>query len=587
LWRALWRHFKSLRFGLILLAIIAGVCVYGAVRFSANPALGKSQVPIARTTVFQSWWFASLLALFAFQLLVSTWHVTVMSLTLWRRKEFRDDAKFFASTPAPTATLRLGDGGMEKLRSITRKRFSFSHTKTHSLFAHRGLMSRVGPTVVHAGMLIVLGAGMLRAVLLHQGVVVPEGRFLIAEGERSSTIVEPVDPAQIVGGSNVKTRDIPGGVSLRLLDFSAERHPNVPDAAFFSSLLEIYDPRTQGVRVVQVDMNHALKLNGFTFHQSQYSELKDEGEKRQEYDVRVRETGERVAILDASPGAPVRLGKTGKFIVFEGAGAGSSWHIFHPTRSLDTLDQGIVGAPPMDGSVTLTVAQFFPAFGIGEDGKPANLGNKPSNPVAEIVVAENGVETARGWVEIAGAKSVDSAWQNSLPFTIRFQDMQVRPGAAEVAWQQPGQVLFMLEVRTRATDIVLWRDGVTLRESTAPIPMRKTWSERLASVPGGSTHVVFFNREIPRHLSVLSVVREPTIPATTFGVAVILFGAIMTFVSRYSALYAFEDTTDGVCHLALVPRWSHGRAAAENDLAGLLVELRTAGIEVVKGPFKT
>lgn len=510
-----------------------------------------------------------------------------MSLTLWRRKEFRDDAKFFATTSAPTATLRLGAEGMEKLRALARRRFSFSHTKTHALFAHRGLMSRVGPTVVHAGMLIVLGAGMLRAVLLHQGVVVPEGRFLIAEGERSSTIVEPVDPAQIVGGSNVKTREIPDGASLRLLDFSAERHPNVPDAAFFSSLLEIYDPKTQGVRVVQVDMNHALKLNGFQFHQSQYSELKDDGEKRQEYDVRVRETGERIAMLDASPGAPVRLGKTGDYIEFAGAGAGGTWRIFDPANPLDTKDEGIVGAAPTEGSITLTIAQFFPAFAMGADGTPTNLNNEPSNPVAEIVVRESGTETARGWVEISGAKPVDPSWQNSLPFTIRFQDMQVRPGAAEVAWQQPGQVRFMLELRTRATDIVLWRDGVTLGEKSAPIPMRKTWGDRLAAVPGASKHVVFYNGEVPRYLSVLSVVREPTIPATTFGVAVILLGAIMTFIARYSALYAFDDKESGLCHLALVPRWSHGRAAAESDLAALLEELRASGVEVVKGPAKT
>jgi len=509
-----------------------------------------------------------------------------MSLTLWRRKEFREDPNFFATTAAPSATIRLGDEGMEKLRAIARRRFSFTHTKTHSLFAHRGLMSRVGPTVVHAGMLIVLGAGMLRAILLHQGVVVPEGRFLIAEGERSSTIVEPVDPAQIVGGSNVKTREIPEGATLRLLDFSTERHPNVPDAAFFSSLLEIYEPETKRVRVVQVDMNHALRLYGFTFHQSQYSELNDDGEKRQEYDVRVRESGERVAILDASPGAPVRLGKTGHFIVFDGPGAGSSWHIFDPEKPLDTLDEGIVGAAPADGAVTLTVAQFFPAFSIGKDGKPVNAGNDPSHPVAELIVTQDGTESARGWVAIDGAPPVDSPWQNSLPFKVNFLDMQVRPGATNVAWQQPGQVRFMLEVRTRATDIVLWRDGMTLGEQSGSIPMRRSWSERLAAVPGASKHVVFFNREIPRHLSVLSVVREPTIPATTFGVAVILLGAMMTFVTRYSALYAFDNATEGVCHLALVPRWSHGRAAAQGDLATLLEELRASGIEVVKGPAK-
>ncbi len=577
-WRAAYRFFKSLKCGLILLALIAAVCVYGAVGYAANPALGKNQVSLARAQVFQSTWFAALLGVFAIQLLVSTWHVTVMSLTLWKRRDFRRDRDFYDEALAPRVRMRLA-APIAKVRQVLAPGMTYLHEEDGAIFGQSGLASRVGPTIVHAGMLLVLGAGMVRAFLLQQGVVISEGRFIVAEGEAQNLLVQPINRAQMVGGANTDARPLPDGMWIRLLDFDADTHPNVGEPSFFSSLLEIVDPAAGTARVVQVDMNHSLNLHGMNFHQAAYDTVEAESPHRFEYELREAGTGRLIARDDASPGVPARAGRSGLFIEVSAAAPGAKWRLFDARDPLGSTATGTVVAAPKPGSYTFTAGSFVrDAVPEGEDGV-REQGGGLRNPALNLRVDRDGATVAQGWLGVAGNTPAIGPPKSfaSLPFEVRLEDFTVNPSRPAAELGQPDTAEFLLTLRARESGVVLDQVRVPSAGTSPPVTHAPgTREEAIKSQLPPGTPIVFLHGPTKRHVTVLSVVREPTIPVTTIGVGVILLGAIMTFVTRYRALYGREQ--DGMLDLLLVPRWGHGREAARRELDSMATRLEAAGL---------
>lgn len=577
-WRAAYRFFKSLKFGLILLAVIAGVCVYGAVGYAANPALGKNQVSLARAQVFQSTWFAALLGLFALQLLVSTWHVTVMSLTLWRRRDFRREASFYDEALAPRVRLRL-EGPVEQVRVVLAPSMTYLHAEDGALFGQAGLASRVGPTIVHAGMLLVLGAGMVRAFLLQQGVVIPEGRFVVAEGEAQNLLVQPINRAQLVGGANTDARPLPGGLWMRLLDFDAETHPNVGEPSFFSSLLEIVDPSAGTVRVVQVDMNHSLNLHGMNFHQAAYDTVEAESPHRFEFEIREAGTGRLIARDDASPGVPTRAGRSGNFIEFDSSQPGGAWRLFGAADPKGSLATGTTLEAPRPATFTFTAGALLrDAVPEGDEGARDQSGQL-RNPALNLRVERDGETVAQGWLGVAGSTPAIGPPKSFgvLPFAVRLEDFNVNPASDPGLLGQKGTAEYFLTLRSRETGVALEQVVVPSGGTSVPVKFAAGTRElAMKSAAPAGTPLVFVHGPTKRYVSVLSVVREPTIPFTTLGVGVILIGAIMTFVTRYRALYGRVE--GGMLDLLLVPRWGHGRDAARRELEGLAARLESSGV---------
>lgn len=577
-----WRTFKSLRFGLFLLGLIGVACIYGTMGYASNAALGNHQIPLARAKVFNAPWFAALLAVFAVQLVVSTWHVTLLAFRIWGRKEFKRSAASFAPavTRGPRAEVRLPEGtDIAAVEAALRRGFTRFHREGGALFAHRGLLSRVGPTVVHAGMIMILAAGMVRYVLVTNGTVMSEGRFIAAEGETSNIVWEPRDHSQSIGGSNVQPREIPNKKYIRVLDFDEVKHANVNSPAYFSSLVEITDPLTNRVSVHQLDMNHSVNIDGLQFHQAGYEAIAEERPTRFLFDVRNPQTGKRIAVTDASARVPVRIGETDWHLIVDGTAPGARWQIFHRDQPTVILAKGRVDGGATGGEFTYEVVRFFPNFQIDREAmQPFNANNDPANPAAELVMYLNGQPIATQWIFFDPQIQSQNPPRDSV-YAFELRDVLVPSGQAPDAdLTQPGAARFVLAAIDRTSGKTAREDSLTLGERSAPLPYKMEQPPAAAPEPGAQFAVTNLG-PTTRYTTVLSVVNEPTVPATVLGVAVIFLGALMTFISRYEALYGLLSADGRTLQLALVPRWGRGYENAAEALEGILARLTALGAQ--------
>ncbi len=572
-----WRFFKSLKMGILLLAMIGAVCVYGTMGYASNAALGNNQIPMARKMVFQSPWFAGLLVLFAVQLVLSTWHVTLMSLGIGRRREFRRDPGYFEPSGggAPRATVPFS-GTDEELHSELSRRFSRVHRDGDAWFAHRGLRTRVGPTVVHAGMIIVLAAGLVRFIMVQSGRIVSEGRFIAAEGEFSNAIWEPVDESLSIGGGNVKAREIPGQHYIRVLDFDEDQHANIGSPKYFSSLVEITDPSTGVITVRQLDMNHSTAIEGLEFHQAGYEAMQEERPTRFLFDVRSRASKERIAVTDASANTPVRIGETDYHLIVDGTHAGAKWQIFRRDDPMAIHASGILGGTGGATMAQFSIVAFYPDFAIDrEKMEPYNASEEPRNPAAQLVTFVNGDPASVDWLFLDRELAALTPPQNPhLRFDLH--DIQVPANAEKPDWQTPGAVRFLVDVAPRDGSGTTQTLALVLGEKSPPRPLPARQADTAAATGSEKDFEVLLLGPTTRYMTILSVTNEPTTPLTTGGVIVILIGAIMTFSGRYEALYGLRDPRTGELKLALVPRWGYGTQAARLSL-GELVEALSRG----------
>src|SRR5690606_35210161 len=170
-----------LKMGLFLLSLICAVCIYGTMFYAANKVYGDNAIPMAKARVFNAWWFFSLLGLFFVQFVISTWHVTKMSFGIWSKRDF-SRSRDYLTIGRNRANIEVPDGP-DHIERVLRRRFTRAHRDGNRFFAHAGLRQRIGPTIVHAGIVVILLAGLCRIYLDRKGYVLSEGRFIGSEGE--------------------------------------------------------------------------------------------------------------------------------------------------------------------------------------------------------------------------------------------------------------------------------------------------------------------------------------------------------------------------------------------------------------------
>ncbi len=557
-----WRFVVSLKCGILLLATIGAVAIWGTTTIAANDSLGDNAITIARSHVFESWWFVALLLLFAIQLILSTWHVTIMSFTIWWKRQFRSSPDYYKYGSSPRAEIPV-TGDIEEAEKFIALRFTRSHRDGNLFFAHKGILSRFGPTIVHIGILTVIFSQVIRVMLIWSGGVISEGRFIGGEGERTAMIFEPLTTEQQLSGQNIRPFPIPFWITV--LDFDEINHPNSNVPAYFSSLIKVEDPRTQEVTYAQLDMNHSFARDGLEFHQAGYTPLPPDRFQRFNFDVRNRLINERIAITDTHPFNRVRIGDTENFLEVDGTEAGARWHIFSTESPLEPIAAGIV-IGQRESNWSFSVEEFYPSFRIDEEsGMPENASQSPDNPAARIGLFSEGQPVSETWLffdpELAGMVPPTGA-----PFTLRFEDIQV-PREVEmedVVWNQPGAAMFVIGVHDKQGALIA-REKLTVGATSE----ERTYSSGFeAPVQTLGTEGQFEVRVVAptqRFQTALSVVSEPTVFWTNLGVGIVVFGALLTFIFRYRALYGRWDEERKTLSLALVPRWGQSPVQAEFD----------------------
>jgi len=568
--KKIWKNYKSIWFGMFLLGLIMCVCIYGTVFYAANSSLGDNAIPLAKAKVFYAWWFLALLIFFFIQFIISTWKVTTMSVTLWSKKVFRQSTDSMKKSKSYQEFDSVNS--VEDVESKLKKKFTLVHRDGNRFFAHKGLLSRMGPTIIHTGIVIILITGMAQILLSRLGddIIVDEGRFAASEGEELNFFFTPRDHSRIISESNIEAHEI--RTKVKVHDFDEIKHSNADVPSYYSSLLEITDPDSGKVRFVLVDMNHSVSIEGYQFHQASFTPVPPIQGSRTNFDIRQGSTGDRVAIVDLEPGTKSMIGETDYMIEVEGVNEGDTYYIYKSSNPFEPIIEGSLHEPAVSSNISLKATRIIPDFVLeqregDEQPKPYSRSNVPRNPALFLDIMEDGEQASRT-VIFMDKELNDVANEANTRFRLDFVDIKAAPQEGsedgkidfdQFDWTAPEAALFVVNVFDKKSDELLSSLELFMEEPSESIQLD---SKIDIEFPVESQFVVIPAGTTLKYVTVLSVVKDPVTHYYTFGVGLIFLGAMMTFSFRYLAFYGIWMPETSKLAVELKPRF--GEASSED-----------------------
>ncbi|MEB3321735.1 MAG: cytochrome c biogenesis protein ResB [Synechococcaceae cyanobacterium] len=259
---------SDLRLAIVLLLLIALASAIGTAipqqetetfyhqRYDAHPWLGllaaDALLRLQLDHVYASGWFLALLAWLGVALLLCSWRRQWPALRASLRwVDYRSPRQLSKLTLAETRPCSAPDRSLDRLQAELEGSGWQVRRQESRLAARRGVVGRVGPLLVHAG-LVVLMVGAAWGALAGQRVE----RFL-APG-RELELVDRRGHTQ---------------VTLALDAFRIQRDPAGRPEQFTSSLRLVPPPQAGGgtVRSAEVSVNHPLRHRGITVYQADWS----------------------------------------------------------------------------------------------------------------------------------------------------------------------------------------------------------------------------------------------------------------------------------------------------------------------------
>ncbi|MGI0486612.1 cytochrome c biogenesis protein [Pantanalinema rosaneae CENA516] len=330
----------DLRLAIVLLLVIALFSISGtlieqgqsAAFYQANypehPALfgflsWKVLLTLGLDHVYRTWWFLALLILFGSSLTACTFKRQIPALRWFSRtwkfyNQPRQFQKFALS--AEFAQTRLDD----VLPLLTQQRYRLFQ-QDQAVYARKGLVGRVGPIVVHVGILVILVGGIGGALT---GFVAQE---MVPSGKTFQ--IQNITDAGVWAA-----RQVPKDWSVKVNRFWIDYTPAGAIDQFYSDM-SVLDQAGKEVKRKTIHVNEPLRYKGVTLYQADWSIAA----------VQVKINNSPVFQLPMAP--------------LETAGKGRLWGTWIPTKpdlsagvSLVAKDlQGMLLVYDMEGKLTATV----------------------------------------------------------------------------------------------------------------------------------------------------------------------------------------------------------------------------------------
>ncbi len=273
--------FASVQLALLLLFLLASVSIIGTLIPQNNPLgfyIDRYGANTARlfhildlTDMYNSWWFLSLLGLFAVNLTVCSLERIPQVVRLLRRDPMAIKPDQLAKQPC-TRTVDLTTPVAESATRMTAhlagkgwKAKAVERDGGCLLFAEKGGWTRFGVYVVHSSILLILagaliGSSAVATKVLRQPTFAFKGSAMIPEGET-------IDHIQTFKSG----RRIDLGFSLRCEDFRIEFYANGMPKTYRSAVTVLEEGKP--VRSTDIEVNRPLTHRGVTFYQSSYQPL--------------------------------------------------------------------------------------------------------------------------------------------------------------------------------------------------------------------------------------------------------------------------------------------------------------------------
>lgn len=261
----------NLKLAIILLLAIAVVSIAGTVieqadtlafyqeNYPESPALygfltWKIILAWGLNHVYSTWWYLSLLVLFGASLTACTFTRQLPALKASRKWKYYQKPKQYEKL---ALSAELTQGSISSLIPLLKQQNYQVWQQDNTLYARKGLIGRIGPIIVHIGMLVVLAGGMWG---IFTGFFAQES---IASGDtfRIQNIIE-LGPF----GRN----HIPTDWSVKVNRFWIDYTENGDIDQFYSDLSVVGNDGEE-IKRETIHVNKPLRYDGVTLYQTNWS----------------------------------------------------------------------------------------------------------------------------------------------------------------------------------------------------------------------------------------------------------------------------------------------------------------------------
>jgi cytochrome c biogenesis protein len=262
----------NLKFAIVLVLIIAVLSITGTVieqgespgfyqtNYPERPALfgfltWKVIQVIGLDHVYRTWWYLAILVLFGISLITCTFTTQLPMLKSARKWKFYNNPKFFQKL-ALSAEIESRDVAALAAQLQTRKYKIF--TEDDKLYARKGLVGKIGPIIVHVGMILTLLGGVWGALT---GFI---GQEMIASGDTFQV-------KNILDAGPLARRQIPTDWSIKVNRFWIDYTPAGTIDQFYSDLSVIDNTSQTELDRQTIYVNKPLKYRGVYYYQTDWS----------------------------------------------------------------------------------------------------------------------------------------------------------------------------------------------------------------------------------------------------------------------------------------------------------------------------
>ncbi|MBN3871104.1 cytochrome c biogenesis protein [Nostoc sp. JL33] len=206
--------------------------------------------------VYRTWWFLALLILFGTSLTACSFTRQLPALKAAQRWKYYEEPRQFQKL---ALSAELDTGSLNSLRQILEKRrykIFQDQEKENLLYARKGIVGRIGPIIVHIGIVAILLGGIWGAMtgFLAQEVVASGDTFKVTN---------------IVDAGPLAAAQVPKDWSVRVNRFWIDYTPSGGIDQFYSDL-SVLNNQGKEVDHKKIFVNEPLRYHGVTLYQTDW-----------------------------------------------------------------------------------------------------------------------------------------------------------------------------------------------------------------------------------------------------------------------------------------------------------------------------
>jgi cytochrome c biogenesis protein len=261
----------NLRLAIALFLLIALFSISGTViEQGQSPAFYQSNYPehpalfgflswkviqvVGLDHVYRTWWFLALLILFGTSLTACTFTRQLPALKAARRWKYYEEPRQFQKLALSAELDNISLNSLTPL--LQNRRYKIFQEKDNILYARKGIVGRIGPIIVHVGIVAILLGGIWGAMT---GFIAQER---VASGDTFQV-------KNIIDAGPLAAAQVPKDWSVRVNRFWIDYTPSGGIDQFYSDM-SVLNNQGQEVDHKKIFVNQPLRYHGVTFYQTDW-----------------------------------------------------------------------------------------------------------------------------------------------------------------------------------------------------------------------------------------------------------------------------------------------------------------------------